>query len=1361
MTCSFRRVMMWLSVVWLAIASWAQPQMARLKAWTMLDGMSNSTVTAIYQDRHGYMWIGTSNGLNCFNGYVFRVLKANPHLKNTIANNNIKCLYEDREGNLWIGQNDGWVSRFDDMQSRITNYSCLPTAQNRNGDVSGIAEDTQGRLWVSVDRRGIVCMDPKTGKILQNETAKKGGLTHNATTDIVCDGDGCLWISTWGGGLNKYDPRTHRYTHILDQADADERETCVHHMCLFIDMKGILWVGSTHSGAYRINTKTHAVVHYSETQTDNKGLRDRCVYGIMDDVEGNVWISTGNGISIFHPDSETFSYIRTGGELKELVTEDTRQLYRDHDGNMWIGSTKGLYLYHTEEAKFPTVMPYGHDEQKSFVQTILKDKQGRIWMQTENNLWRIGNKEQPERLTNLLPEKGVRAMYEDREGNIWFGFYGPVITKYSPVDNSYKNTTIQSTTADVQPYRTVRCFSEDHDGSLWIGTEVGLLNYQPRTGRFRPLIHSRELIFPDEKINAVHRDRSGDLWVGTEGGLLRYDKQLKLVKAYTTDVTDSTTINDNYITSICEDSHGRLWIGTMGGLCRFNHERNIFTTITRHNEPLGDPIMAIEEDHHGNLWLSSTVGIIQFNPENNSFHLFDDNDGLQRGEFNHGVASRGSDGEMVFGGINGANRFYPDSIRLNQEAPVVIIEEFRIFNKPVLPDDDILDMEKDILHSQQLELDYNQSTLSFDFAVPNYVAPRKIQYAYQMVGVDNNWVYTAADNRSATYANLRPGRYVFRVKASNTDGVWGNPTELVIVIHPPVWRTWWAYILYILLAGVLVYAVIRHLIRREQTRNQRELERLQSKQQQEMNELKFQLFTNISHEFRTSLTLILGPLEYVMKTLQMQPETEKLMNIIRGNAVRLTRLVNQLLDFRKVEARRLTANNTTQDIVPFLRNVFDIFQFYAGQQEFTYEFHTTFESLTFDFDQDKVDKVVYNLLSNAFKYTRPKGKVTLALDHVVEGGRAYVSISVADNGVGIAESEQKDIFNLFYQASDNGQKYRGGSGLGLNMTKELVTLMGGSISVKSQPGEGSVFTVLLPTEQLPEQLKKKSASSLHPEYEETESSSCTTERSSVSETAGEVILIVEDNADMRDYIDTVLGADYKVMRAINGVEGLAAAIEYMPDIIITDIMMPEMDGLQLFAHLKNDDRVSHIPVIMLTAVNEEQQIVEGFQMGVDDYITKPFSANILRARVANILAKRKAMWERMRQQEPTTEIETQSAAQESAYEKKYVNPFVAELQKLVNDHLADTNLGIDMLASHFNMSAPQLTRKTKALMDTTPYSFIIKIRMEAAVRLMKTTELNMTEIAYKCGYGEISNFSRSFTKFYGESPTQYLKKIRQ
>lgn len=615
-------------------------------------------------------------------------------------------------------------------------------------------------------------------------------------------------------------------------------------------------------------------------------------------------------------------------------------------------------------------------------------------------------------------------------------------------------------------------------------------------------------------------------------------------------------------------------------------------------------------------------------------------------------------------------------------------------------------------------------------------------------GVDNDWIYTSANHRYATYAHLSPGKYVFRVKACNSDGLWNEqPTELEIIVRPPVWLTWWAKLIYLLLSIAAVYAAFRYYQSQVEARNQHMIQQLEAKQQHEMDELKFQLFTNISHEFRTSLTLILGPLESVMNSKEMRDESVHLLNIIRGNAIRLTRLVSQLLDFRKVEARKLTTNKVTQDIVPFLRNVFEIFQYYARQQELSYEFHTTFESLTFDFDEDKVDKIVYNLLSNAFKYTKPGGKVVLSVDYVVDEGKAYVEIDVEDNGVGIPQSEQEEIFKLFFQASDNGQKYRGGSGLGLNMTKELVELMGGRITVESQPGVGSIFKVLLPVDAARYEGKNMMVTTVA----SADTAITSTAKTAVGKDSRDCVLIVDDNADMREYVVTVLGDDYQVVVGRNGREGLEIAVDKIPDIIITDIMMPEMDGLQLFEALRNNKCTEHIPVVMLTAVNEEQQIVEGFQMGVDEYMTKPFSAPVLRARIANILAKRKERWQQLR---------TNSVEPSNEYVEKYVNPFVEKLEFVIREHLADPALGVDMLASHFNMSSQQLNRKTKSLMDATPYSLIIRLRMETAVELMKQNELNVTEIAYKCGYQEVSNFSRSFTKFWGESPAQYIKKIR-
>lgn len=1337
-----------LLMFFVGLLSFSKALSQKLNYYNVVDGLSNSSITALLQDHYGYLWIGTSNGLNRFNGYDFKIFKSNFNSDNSINSNNIKCIYEDSHDNLWVGQIDGNISRIDQRNGIIKNFSCYSHASAKRGDIAAIVEGKDHNLWIAVDRFGFVCMNPKNGKILLVQNARSGGLTHNAVTDMICDKAGNLWLTTWGGGLNKYNPRSRSFSYFLSKPDQQERKVCVHNTCLFQDKQGYIWVGSTHSGAYRINPITNTIKHFPENYSSNTSLHGHCVYSIVGDKQGNVWISTGKGISIYHPDTRTFTYIDPNTASLDFTSDDIRKIYFDNVGDVWIGTEKGLFYYYYRHLNFAEILHTSLFGQDLIVRAVIKDLKDNVWMQTNHGLLRIppGSKGF-ENITPILPDPSVRTLFLDGSGNVWIGYHNDNITRYNPQNNTYTNFTLNNpSNPNYEPFRTVTTFSQDPDGFLWIGTEVGLLRFDPITGQSKALIHSTELIYPDQKVTAIYRDLTGTLWVGTEGGLLRYSKDLRHKKIYRNNPSVSTSLPDNNVTSIFEDSHKRLWIGTMAGLACFCHEQDSFSTIAMPCEAQSAPVMAIEEDSRGYLWLSSTVGLIRYSFNDNTFHKFDANDGLQKGEFGARVAWKGYDGELFFGGISGANRFYPDSIRLDSVVPKVYIEGLYLFNELVEPGEGT-PLKIGIIDAKRIDLSYWQSTLSLQFAVHEFNSPEKIFYAYKLEGVDKDWIYANVHQRLATYAHLAPGKYVFKVKASNSDGIWNEkPTELTIVVHPPFWRTWWAYASYVVLAGLLIYYLSGRRVKREQEKNKREVEKIKEKQEKQLYEMKFKFFTNISHEFRTSLTLILGPLEQIINSKEQHGDNKKLLSIIHNNTVRLTRLVNQFLDFRKIEAHKMKINKTMQDIVPFMHNVFDIFLFEATQQHVDYSFESSIDSLSFSFDADKLEKSVYNLLTNAFKYTNTSnGKVTLLLDSFVRDEKIFVTIKVSDNGDGISEEDQQKIFDIFFQASDNGNKCHGGVGIGLNMTKELVALMDGTITVSSLPGNGSVFTITLPTDSLNAGQSTEEVGHEMPAIDKGEEEETVTEEKSVSkDDQCDCILVVEDNADMRDYIRTILGSEYQIITAKNGVEGLSAAIEQMPDIIITDIMMPEMNGFQLFEHLRSDKRVNYIPVIMLTAVNDEQHVVKNYEKGVDDYITKPFSAAMLKARVANILAKRKEMWKH-------------TGKAESKYQQKVINPFVAEMEKVVSQHLSEPDFGVDALASNFNMSSQQLTRKAKALMEITPYKFIIKMRMETAVNLLKTTNLNITEIAFRCGYQEVSNFSRSFTQYWGKSPMQYNK----
>lgn len=1351
----------WLVAILLSVmplCSWAGNMRLNLKDYTVEQGLSNSHVTSIIQDRKGFVWIGTNNGLNCFDGYGFRVFQKNPLLSNTLGSNAVTCLFEDSKENIWVGCKDGVLSCYDTRSETFTTYMCSFPMEMNKGDVSAIKEDGKGNIWITVDRVGFVRLDPQTGKMMRYRTNESttNSLSHNALTGLEYDRKGNLLLTTWGGGLNVFDPRTNNYQHLMTQCDDNSTGRCSHLMKIFNDSKGQHWVASTHAGVFVLDRNNKPIKHF-HTSSPGVTLGSSAVTSFTEDSNCRVWIGTASGLSIYSPQTATIDQVHSTDPTFAYC--DITALMCDRDGSIWIGTTKGLRIYNASSSRFNMVNANDMQAPQGFVLAVLKDSKGRVWLREENRCVRISTTpDGRETVTDLRPfcdAMIAKAFYEDSKGRVWIGYYNDKITRYDLATDRFTHIKMEATSTtqnhNALAMRTVNEFYEDRDGSLWIALEVGLVNFNPATQTFKPVIQSRNLIYPDEKVNCVLRDSKGWLWVATQGGLRCYDKKLSLRKIYNPKDGDHTSLSSSNVTALCESRDGTLFVGTNSGLHRYNRDTDDFKAIIRPNMTFGDPVMKIFEAADGQLWISSSMGIIQYNPKTDTFLVYDSNDGLQRGEFNQGVGWQTKSGELLFGGINGANIFNPKDISSRPTPHKVFIDDFFIYNKSVVPGEDS-PLKQSIICTDCIELNYKQSTISLQFTAIDYVSPEKVQYAYQMSNVDKQWIYTTADNRSATYANLAPGTYTFRVKATSGDGTWSDDvTEMKIIVNPPFWKTWWAYLIYIMLFIASIYAVLRYYNNKAKERANLEIERMMVRQQHEMDELKLQIFANISHEFRTSLTLILSPLEHILnKGMIPTPTTDRkefeengrLLLVMHRNALRLMRLINQLLDFRKSESGQMRLHASNQDLVAFMREVCDMFAFDAKQRSIELGFSSEEEQLEMAFDRDKMDKIIYNLLSNALKYTNSGGHVMLSLAKTEVDGEPSACIQVTDDGIGIDTKDKDAIFKLFYQSSDSDGRFRGGSGLGLSMTRELVELHEGKISVESEAGKGSCFTVIIPIgiketisteESIPRNIEASKPQNL-----------ITSEPQNLdsSKPNHDTILIVEDNSDMRDYISIILSPYYQVVTAEDGADGLAKAAETMPDIIISDVMMPRMDGVEMLTKLKADKTIGHIPVVMLTAVNDEQTVVGCLQKGVDEYITKPFSHLVLKARIDNIIARRQARRE------------------VSEYKQTYISPFVENMRQLIRENMSRQELNVDWLASEMNMSASQLTRKTKTLCDTTPYQIVIQTRMEAAVEMMKTTDLNVTEIAYRCGFQEVSNFSRSFTSYWKESPASYLKRVR-
>ena len=1316
--------------VWI---SSAQEGEMRFRHFSVQQGLSDSYVTSIVQDRTGRVWVGTRNGLNCFNGYTFQVFRNSPIDKTSLAGNSVQCLFVSRSGQVWVGLLEGRVSCYDPVSESFRNYICYFPTEESNGDVSAITEDEEGFLWITVDRRGLVRLNPETGGLVRYEHSDENpnSLSHNAVTSLARDASGLLWLTSWGGGLDRFNPSGRLFSHfpIPGSEGGDPRFDQL--KCVFLDSRGNLWCGSTYLGVFRL-TPDGRWSNYRQSEDHTKGLRSNSITALAEDYSGKIWIGTANGLGLYHPDSNSFSAIENEDDLR---SREVTSFLCDRDGSMWIGTPRGLLFYNPSMMKFDAVsLPTG-DWQTGYTQSVLKDSRGDVWICDEDGLAVVTESPQAKAALRRIHEGHMgtagQCLFEDSSGCIWIGTWENYVIRYDPVSGKVEQILLKRPgSPEGTALRDVYNFYEDHDGSIWIATEVGLVRYDRSASLLdEPLFHSGDLIFPSDKATTVLRDTQGTLWVGTKGGLRRYGNDLALERVYL--AGEEGALSDNDITALCQSQDGTMWVGTSSGLHRYDPHTDSFLLIRRSDDTAGFPIMGLVEDSEGRLWITTSSGIIAYDEKDGSFHAFDEDDGLLSRVFVRGALSRASDGEILAGTIDGAARFYPGSINFRHRDYSAMIENLQIFNRPILPGEgNVLD--KAVGLTDRIVLKHDQSTLSFQFVALDFLSPQKVRYAYRMDGVDDQWIRTRSDNRSATYANLSPGHYVFRVRASDEHDSWkGEEDSLEIVIRPPFYRTGLAYLTYFLLTLAAIWLTVSGYVRRIRRKDQQEMDQLVAQQQHEMDELKLQLFTNISHEFRTSLTLILGPLEFLRK--REDDAGKPLLDIIYRSAIRLKRLVNQLLDFRKVEARKMEVHLSTQDIVPFLREVFDIYQYYAREKQLDYTFSTTVESLVMDFDKDKVDKMVYNLLSNAFKYTETGGRVSLEVARTVRNGAPFVSIRVSDDGIGISKEAVDHLFTRFYQAGDKETRLRGGSGLGLNLTHELATLLGGSISVESELGKGSSFIILLPA------TVGRGVEASGVDVSDPIASASDDVPAHPKEREKELILVVEDNPDMQSYIRAIIGEDYLSVPASNGVEGLEKAIALMPDIIVSDIMMPEMDGTEFFHRLKQDERVSHIPVILLTALSDEQRIAESFGMGVDDYVTKPFSPPVLMARIANILARRKEMWEK------------------KAYDE---NPFIVKLVGVIERDIADPALGVDRLASELSMSAAQLTRKTKSMMDTTPYNLIIKLRMKQAMRMLKETDLTISEISDRCGYQEVSNFSRAFTRFWGESPIQFQKKYR-
>lgn len=1353
------RIILFLLSFAISLLLTAQEKNIILNELTIQNGLSSGSVTCVLQDSKGFIWIGTEDGLNKFDGYQIQVFRHNILMPNTIGGNSIRTLFEDSRKNLWIGLKGDGLSRLNLETGKFTTYRHTKSPESLSyNDVAGLVEDKSGNLWIAVDRGGLDMFDYEKEIFTHYNTQEhqSAGFLNNALTDIKLDKKGNLWLSSWGGGVFRFDTNSKQFI-VPDfwvQQPSDEI-ACRHIFKLYIDTDDNIWAGSAHGGLYKIDISEDTYKQFAPCGNP-ECISNRSIRSIYEDEDGMLWVATdGTGINVMDKKTEkVIKTIRRKENGKSLLSDNTFNIYRDNMNMMWIGTSMGINYFNPNAIQFNLYQKSANAHlslSESQVMAILKDRTGNIWIGGINNLDKIN----PSRTSikryqtdNLMYHDSFRfnqALCEDSDGNIWLGSYSDYLLKYNPATDQFSRIKIPSISGRMLPYSNVYAIYEDMDKTLWLATELGTLNYNPKTEVFTPLFFSKNIIYPEEKSHVIYRDKDMDFWVGTEGGLRRYSKDLKSQTLYKVDENASNGLTNNFITTIMEDMNNNFWVGTHGGLHLFDKKTDKFKLVTHSGKRLGDPVLGLCEDKTGNLWLSTISGIIKYDPKIEKFHMYDQSDGLQDKDFYLGAYYQASDGELFFGGKSGFNSFFPETLKTNTTIPKVLITDLLIFNNSVEPSDKGI-LQKPISETKSIRLKHSESVVTFRFVALNYISPQKNKYAYKLEGFDKDWIASNANQRTATYTNLPAGDYIFMVKASNNDGVWNEEgTQIKIKVLPPFWRSWIAYLLYLFLTFLVIYLVIKYFTIRERDRTKLEIAQIEAQRIKEIDEMKVNVFTNVSHEFRTPLSLILAPLNQILEKKAYPQEDESLYKLMYRNTQRLLRLINQLLDFRKIEERKLELNLKYDNVLKYIQETASSFQFLASDKKIKFSIQSDLSEIWMKFDADKMDKILYNLISNAFNYTPENSKVEIVVSKKNSNEQPYLQIDVSDTGVGISDNDMQKLFTLFFQGEKQKSIYNGGSGIGLALTKQLIELHNGEINVKSKLNEGSTFTVTIPIingneiviETADEQLFKNEDEK-HAELPE-------------NDTRSDMVLIVEDNYDMRMYIQNVLSTQFKTILAKDGKEGLAKAVELIPDLIISDIMMPVMDGIDMVKEILNDETTNHIPIILLTSLQSETQVVEGYELGVEDYITKPFSATILRARIQNILNSRKKIWEQYKQSSDIEEYHGKMAEDP----KKQV--FVSKINEAILNHISESDFSVEILADELGMSGNQLFRKVKALMDTTPYNVIVQVRMTSAAKLLKESDKNISEVAFAVGYQELSNFSRAFKNYFHKSPREYMK----
>lgn len=1326
----------------------------------------NNEVTSIVQDKNGFIWFGTRGGLQRFDGYGLKLLKNDFSTGENLLSQSIEVLLPGKQNKLWIGTKSGGLSRYDLKTGNVSNYNL--DVQNK-GELNtdyilsllesshdqllvgtwqgfGVLNTNNGQFtvlnkrWktfdIQLDGAGGYWLATNSGlrhlnAYFQNDRSYDFGVNWINITSIVKDTRaGCLWLGTWDQGLIKFIPGTGSYKFYKSLKNDSTSLRSNNTYRLLLDSKGDLWVGTWGGGLHRFDTSRE---QFEKVQLRIPGLfttDDQIILTIMQDPSGLLWVGTdGAGVFKYDLNQKRFTNIGYNNSQSLLASTHVLSVYVDPFKKLWVG-TKGGAIQYSEDwihfREFRSRQPVANTSPLLQGRSFLQEKDY-LWIATDRGLYRILNtKNKIGDYELFLPQPDDSLSIRGRKMNV---------------------------------------LVKDASGSIWVGTqEDGLSRItgytatgQPRFKHYLPAFGVKGAL-QNERVSSLLVDSRKRLWVGTYKGLHLYDPASDRFQVYFQNSDKTSSLTNNTILCLAEDYTGNIWAGTQSGLNKIsgvNGDQLVVTGFTTRNGFPNDYIHAVITDKQGNVWASTNKGIVRFSQEKKSVTVFDKRDGISSVVFSENASYKDETGRFFYGGIEGLTYFHPDSIRISQFSPPVYFTNLKVNNQPYEFSNAYKKSDSSyhepFYETKSVTFDHNENIISIEFAALDFHAPDKNEYMYKLQGFHKDWV-NAGNNRTVSFTNLKPGTYQLMVKATNSDKIWSSQVQtLEINVLPPPWKTWWAYTLYVAVFIFLLW-LTRYLgLRQELLKTQLRLSNLARQQEHELTDFKERLFTNISHEFRTPLTLILGPLEDMLQRRKLDQPLEKSLRLIQKQSRRMLRMVNQLLDYQKAEAGSLKLTAQPGEIVSFCYDIFILFNDEAARRRINYQFESGEKYISFTFDHNKLEIMIFNILSNAFKFT-PDGE-TIRLT-VRRNPDQSCAIIVTDTGKGIAADYLGRIFDRFYRGQEKDATKISGTGIGLSFVKELTELHGGVIEAASDGKTGSTFTVTLPPAAVSSQLLSATGEPiLIPNQHsngtfKTETMPEETD-AMMQEQDQPIILVVEDEPDMLQYVYEILSPSYKVFTATNGREGIEKAFEIIPDLIVSDVMMPEVDGIELCRKIKSDKTTSHIPVILLTALSDMQHHVQGIREGADVYLPKPFNSQLLLVHIHNLINIRNTLKELYAKMVflGSGNFEIQS------YEEEFLN----KLMKLVEENISNSNFNNDELAHLMFMSRSTFYRKLKAVTGMTGNEFIRTARLNYAAKLLESGKYSVTEAAYESGFNDIKYFRKRFHDQFGVSPSEFKK----